>query len=152
MAQTVKNPPKMWETWVSFLGWEDPQMRAWQPTTLFLSGEAHGQRSLVSYSPWGPKSQTRLSDWAQHDALSNPRHYTAVPSWPLMVFVTKWCLTGGPVVEDSPAKAGDTGLTPGWGTKSVRAAEQRSPGATARAPACRVSGPRVPRPRPDTAE
>ena len=24
VAQTVKNPPEMWETWVQFLGWEDP--------------------------------------------------------------------------------------------------------------------------------
>ena len=24
MAQTVKNPPEMWETWVLSLGWEDP--------------------------------------------------------------------------------------------------------------------------------
>ena len=24
MAQAVKNPPAMWETWVSSLGWEDP--------------------------------------------------------------------------------------------------------------------------------
>ena len=24
MAQTVKNPPAMWETWVRSLGWEDP--------------------------------------------------------------------------------------------------------------------------------
>ena len=23
MAQLVKNPPAMWETWVRFLGWED---------------------------------------------------------------------------------------------------------------------------------
>ena len=23
-AQLVKNPPAMWETWVRFLGWEDP--------------------------------------------------------------------------------------------------------------------------------
>ena len=23
MAQTVKNPPAMWETWVQFLSWED---------------------------------------------------------------------------------------------------------------------------------
>ena len=23
MAQTVKNLPAMWETWVQFLGWED---------------------------------------------------------------------------------------------------------------------------------
>ena len=24
MAQLVKNPPSMWETWVRSLGWEDP--------------------------------------------------------------------------------------------------------------------------------
>ena len=24
VAQLVKNPPAMWETWVQFLGWEDP--------------------------------------------------------------------------------------------------------------------------------
>ena len=24
MAQMVKNPPAMWETWVLSLGWEDP--------------------------------------------------------------------------------------------------------------------------------
>ena len=24
VAQTVKNPPEMWETWVQFLGWEVP--------------------------------------------------------------------------------------------------------------------------------
>ena len=24
MAQMVKNPPAMWETWVKSLGWEDP--------------------------------------------------------------------------------------------------------------------------------
>ena len=24
VAQLVKNPPAMWETWVRFLGWDDP--------------------------------------------------------------------------------------------------------------------------------
>ena len=24
VAQAVKNPPEVWETWVQFLGWEDP--------------------------------------------------------------------------------------------------------------------------------
>ena len=24
VAQLVKNPPALWETWVQFLGWEDP--------------------------------------------------------------------------------------------------------------------------------
>ena len=26
LAQMVKNPPAMWETWVWSLGWEDPQL------------------------------------------------------------------------------------------------------------------------------
>jgi len=29
--------------------------RAWQSTPVFLSGESHGQRSLVGYSLWGCK-------------------------------------------------------------------------------------------------
>ena len=32
-----------------------PQRRAWQPTPVFLPGKSHGQRGLVSYSPWGHK-------------------------------------------------------------------------------------------------
>ena len=32
-----------------------------QPTVVFLPGEFHGQKSLVGYSPWVSKSQTRLS-------------------------------------------------------------------------------------------
>ena len=27
----------------------------WQPTSVFLPGECHGQRNLASYSPWGHK-------------------------------------------------------------------------------------------------
>ena len=30
-----------------------PWRRKWQLTPVFLSGEFHGQRSLVGYSPWG---------------------------------------------------------------------------------------------------
>ena len=29
--------------------------RKWQPTVIVLPGESHGQRSWVSYSPWGHK-------------------------------------------------------------------------------------------------
>ena len=32
-----------------------PWRREWLPTPVFLPGESHGQRSLVGYSPWGPK-------------------------------------------------------------------------------------------------
>ena len=32
-----------------------PWRRKWQPTPVFLLGKSHGQRSLVGYSPQGPK-------------------------------------------------------------------------------------------------
>ena len=50
VAQMVKNPPAMQETWVQSMGWEDPL--DFIPTPVFLPGESHGQRSLVGYSPW----------------------------------------------------------------------------------------------------
>ena len=49
MAQTVKNPPAMHETWVRSLGWEDPVEKGMATTPLFLTGESHGQRSLAGY-------------------------------------------------------------------------------------------------------
>ena len=30
--------------------------RKWQPTSVFLPGKSHTQRSLASYSPWGCKA------------------------------------------------------------------------------------------------
>ena len=49
VAQTVKNLPAMWETWIQSLGWEDPLEE--EPIPVFLPGESHGQRSLAGYSP-----------------------------------------------------------------------------------------------------
>ena len=40
MAQVVKSPPAMQETWVQSLVWEDPLERAWQPTPVFLPEES----------------------------------------------------------------------------------------------------------------
>ena len=58
----VKNLPVMQETWVQSLGQKDPWRKEWQPTVVFLPGEAHGQRSLAGYrggyNPWGHKSVT----------------------------------------------------------------------------------------------
>ena len=83
VAQLVKNPPAMWETWVLSLGWEDPlekgkgthsSILAWRITWTYslrvtkhcprlsdfhfhfsLSRDSGEQRSLVCYSPWGCK-------------------------------------------------------------------------------------------------
>ena len=48
VTQTVKNPPAMRDTWVWFLGWEDPLEKGRQPTPVFLPRKSHGQRSLQS--------------------------------------------------------------------------------------------------------
>ena len=50
VAQTVKNLPAKQETWVQFLGWEDPLRKERLPTPVFLPGEFHGL-----YSPLGHK-------------------------------------------------------------------------------------------------
>ena len=38
--------------WVGKIPWR----RQWQSTPVFLPGKSHGQKSLESYSLWGPKS------------------------------------------------------------------------------------------------
>ena len=60
VAQPVRNPPAMWETWVRFLGWEDPLEKEMTiPTPVLLPGKSHGQKNLVGYSPWGRKIKTQ---------------------------------------------------------------------------------------------
>ena len=75
VAQLIKNPPAMQETWVRSLGWEDPlekgkatysSILAWRIlwTVCIVHGVAksrtrlsdlHFQRRLAGYSPWGHK-------------------------------------------------------------------------------------------------
>ena len=71
----VKNLPAMQETrgrtpgfkpWVRKIPWR----RECLPTSVFLPGEFHGQRSLVSYSPWSHKA----SDTTERLTLSLPEN------------------------------------------------------------------------------
>ena len=50
VAQLVKNPPAMRETWVQPLVGKIPWRREWLPTTVFWPREFNGL-----YSPWGCK-------------------------------------------------------------------------------------------------
>ena len=49
---------------------QSSRRRAWQPTSVFLPGESHGQRSLTGYSSWGHKEldMTEQLYTAQHNA------------------------------------------------------------------------------------
>ena len=61
VAQMVKHLPAMWETQIQSLGQEDPLEKGMQPTPVFLSGEFHGERSLVATVPGVAKSRMLLS-------------------------------------------------------------------------------------------
>ena len=51
----VKTPSTMQEAQVQSLVTKTPWKRKWPPTSVFLPGECHGQRSLAGYSSWGHK-------------------------------------------------------------------------------------------------
>ena len=54
MAQLVKNLPTMWETWISFLGWEDPMEKGKATHSSILVWGIYGM-----HSPWGPTEMGR---------------------------------------------------------------------------------------------
>ena len=62
VAQTVKCLPAMQETWVRFLGWEDPLEKEMAIHSSTLPGKSHGWRSLIGYSSWGRKESDR-TEW-----------------------------------------------------------------------------------------
>ena len=65
IAQMVKNPPAMQETWLSSLGWEDPLEEGMATHSSILGLEnPHRQRCLVGYSPW--LQQLELTEATKH--------------------------------------------------------------------------------------
>ena len=60
----------MQKTRVRSLGQEDSLGKEWQPTPVFLPGKAHGQRSLVDYSPSGHKGVRHDLETKQHNQVS----------------------------------------------------------------------------------
>ena len=61
MAQLVKNPPAMWETWVQSLGWED----------ALEKGKATHSSILAWRIPWTVESTSRKeSDTTEQLSLS----------------------------------------------------------------------------------
>ena len=77
------------DSWVRKIPWR----RAWQYSPVFLPGEFHGWRRLVSYSPWGHKELETTEGLSMHRwPLSHhlrvltyfrPIHYLQSPPVPL---------------------------------------------------------------------
>ena len=84
----VKNPPAMQEMKFWSLGWEDPVGKEMAPTPVFLLGQSHEQRSLVGYSPWGPKESDTAEELSAYTAsgiwsrsLNLSRSYLSSVKW-----------------------------------------------------------------------
>ena len=60
MAQMVKSLPALQETRLRSLGREDPLENEMATHSSILAWKAHGQRSLVGYSPWGCKESDTI--------------------------------------------------------------------------------------------
>ena len=58
MAQTVKNPPAMWETWVRSLGQEDPLEKGMATHSSILAWRIEQPGRL--YSPWHRKESDMI--------------------------------------------------------------------------------------------
>ena len=88
MAQLVKNPPTMRETWIQSLGWEDPL----EKRKLCLENQKYWV-CLGSCTEWYKKTQTNF--------LANSIFYHSVPD--------------SSVGKESACNAGDPGSIPGLG-------------------------------------
>ena len=55
IAQLVKNLPAIQETWVQFLGWEDPLEKEMVIHSNILPWKIPETKEPVGYSPWGHK-------------------------------------------------------------------------------------------------
>ena len=63
MEPRLKHLPAMWETWVQFLGPEDPLEKEMVTHSSILAWKIPWTEELVGYSPRVAKSRTRLSDF-----------------------------------------------------------------------------------------
>ena len=61
VAQMVKNPPAMWETWVPSLGWEDPLEKGKATHSWILDWKIPWMEEPGRLQSMGSQSQTRLS-------------------------------------------------------------------------------------------
>ena len=62
VAQMVKNPPAMQETWAQALGWENPQEKRMATHSSILGENSMGRGAWWATVHGVVKSQTRLSD------------------------------------------------------------------------------------------
>ena len=75
VAQLVKNPPAMWETWFDLWVGKTPWRRERLPIPVFWPGEFHGL-----YSPWGHK-ESDTTEWlslTSHQVVAECKNFPII--------------------------------------------------------------------------
>ena len=104
------------DPWVGKISWR----RKWQPTPVFLTGEFHGWRSLVGYSPWDCTSRTWLSDFYFHLVSLSL-------SWSMWDLIPDQGVNPGPLHwEHRVIAAGPPAKSPRWATVTKKNARRSS--------------------------
>ena len=97
--------------WVRKIPWS----RKSQPSTIFLPGKSHGQRSLVGYSPWGGKESDLVTEHTHtHTHTLLHLHAERPVARPALLFPNKestnpsphsesWTLSASPIFPAIPA-------------------------------------------------
>ena len=81
VAQLVKNPPAMWETWIQSLGWEDPLEKGTATHSSILVWR-------ISWSAWSMGLQRVGHYWATFTSL----HFMPVELPPCNALAPGFCL------------------------------------------------------------
>ena len=109
VAQMVKNPPAMQETWVWPLGWEDPLEEGMATHSSILVWRIPIDRGAWQATVHGvTKSQTRLRDWTELNRGKHSLSSVVAQLCPTLCNSMDCCLPGSSVYGDSPGK--NTGM------------------------------------------
>ena len=98
VAQTVKNPPVMRETWIQSLGWEGPLEKGMATHSSILAWRIPMDRGACGLQSIVSQSRTRLQDWAQalmwklppHSRLSMSSVHWDLVSFTKTIYLYQW--------------------------------------------------------------
>ena len=91
VAQTVKNPPAIQETWVRCSGWEDPLAEGMATHSSVLAWDPRTEEPVSLHSPWGRKE----SDTTERLSTAHNTYHKHCPV-PVRAPYWKSCLNPDP--------------------------------------------------------
>ena len=110
VAQTVKNPPAMQDTWVQSPDWEDPQEKGMATHSSVLACRIPWPEDLAGCRPWGHKE----SEVTEGAVLSHSLYVCILLLVSACMLVGRHCFRGGVLSEATLSPPFSTSLVPSW--------------------------------------